>query len=48
MCLCVCVCWGGGQAMGLGLRRRPDERGVQIDRWRRVDNGNVGGYGGEG
>ena len=54
--MCVCVCWGpggggggGGQTMGVGLRRL-DEGGVQIDRWRKVDNGSVGakGNGGEG
>ena len=28
--------------MGVGLRRL-DERGVQIDRWMRVDNGRVEG-----
>ena len=44
VCVCVCVCVGGGaQAMGLGLRRRLDERGVQLDRGRRVDNVSVGG-----
>ena len=38
----VCVLGVGGQAIGVGLRRL-DERGVQIDRWRRVHNGSVGG-----
>ena len=39
VCVCVCVCGFGGS----GLRRRLDERWVQLNRWRRVDNVSVGG-----
>ena len=50
VCVYVCVCpvcvGGGGQAVGLGLRRRVDERGVQLDKGR-VDNVSFGGNGRE-
>ena len=35
---------GRGQALGVGLRKL-DETGVQIDRWRTVDNVSVEGAG---
>ena len=38
----MCVWGGGGKRWGVGLRRL-DEKGVQIDRWMRVDNGRVEG-----
>ena len=35
--VCKCVCVGGGG--GGGVKGWVEERGIQIDRWKRADNG---------
>ena len=38
VCVCVSVCCGWGSSDGVTVEKKADERGVQLDRGRRVFN----------
>ena len=46
--VCVCVCCRWGSSNGVRVEKKADERGVQLDRGRRVDKVSVVGKGREG